>query len=123
MPNVVALLYLDMKRFTSLFILLFYMGSYGQNGPDENAGATDKSVWSNTALPNSEEDKIPLEAITYEMLTSLGKEKNSTLENTWILKADEYFDTMRYAEAAELYETALTANPDNYDIEILRKAG
>lgn len=123
MPNVVALLFLVMKRFTSLFILLFYMGSYGQNGPDENAGATDKSVWSATAMPDGDEDKIPLEEITYEMLTSIGNEKTSSPENTWIWKADEHFDTMRYAEAAELYETALTGNPDNYDIEILRKAG
>src|SRR5690606_18353507 len=115
--------YLDIKKFTCLFILFIYMGSYGQNGPDENACAIDKSVWSNTEVPSSDEDKIPLEEITYEMLTALGKEKNSTLENTWILKADEYFDTMRYAEAAELYETALTGNVDNYDIDILRKAG
>ena len=75
------------------------------------------------------QEKIPLEEITYEMLTSIGIEEPAVDEgnllhgNSWIWRAEEYFDKMWYAEAAELYEKALGRNPDNYDMGILQKAG
>lgn len=72
--------------------------------------------------------EIPLEEITYEMLTSqenMGPSANRDdllYRNPLVMQADGYFDTMRYAEAAELYEMALEGNPDHYT-DILQKAG
>src|SRR5690606_22461272 len=51
--------------------------------------------------------EIPLEEITYEMLTSqenMGPSANRDdllYRNPLVMQADGYFDTMRYAEAAE----------------------
>ncbi|WP_297760175.1 OmpA family protein [uncultured Muriicola sp.] len=43
--------------------------------------------------------------------------------NKLLQKADEYFDKMWYAEAAELYEQFLKNNEDNYTYEVIQKAG
>ena len=43
--------------------------------------------------------------------------------NKILEKADEYFDKMWYAEAADLYESFLTNNKDNYTYEVIQKAG
>ncbi|MBT8264365.1 MAG: OmpA family protein, partial [Muriicola sp.] len=40
-----------------------------------------------------------------------------------IQKADDYFDKMWYAEAAELYELVLSESKENYTYEIIQKAG
>ncbi|WP_411029389.1 OmpA family protein [Spongiimicrobium sp. 3-5] len=40
-----------------------------------------------------------------------------------IQKADQYFNKMWYAEAAELYEEALGKDKSNYSFEIIQKAG
>lgn len=42
--------------------------------------------------------------------------------NKILQKADEYFDKMWYAEAAELYESFLKNNEENYTYEIIQKA-
>ena len=253
MPNVVALLVLDMKKFAYLFIFLFYSGFYGQHELGGNAGSADTIIWQATSFSDSyvisseeegareralaenkvksekftglyhvspgyyiianvyrnprylaanlkklqkkgfrtgsifhenrglnylylerfdhwedaleactsnfngtyTEDKwmmivqpdignttsgsnkedellqeeIPLDEITYAMLTSIGKEEPSVGNDkpshgsSWIWRADEYFAKMWYAEAAELYEKALGRNPDDYDMGILQKAG
>jgi len=43
--------------------------------------------------------------------------------NKLVQKADEYFEKMWYAEAAELYEMVLSENKENYTYEIIQKAG
>lgn len=43
--------------------------------------------------------------------------------NKLIKKADEYFNKMWYAEAAELYEKALYSNKEFYTLDILQKTG
>lgn len=48
---------------------------------------------------------------------------NSVKKNKLIQRADEYFAKMWYAEAAKLYEQALTDNKSNYSFEVLQKAG
>ncbi len=40
-----------------------------------------------------------------------------------IQKADDYFEKMWYAEAAELYEMVLSESKENYTYEIIQKAG
>lgn len=73
--------------------------------------------------------KIPLEMVSYEMLTSFQnidhpkRENKSKKSNSWIKRANEYFDKMWYAEAAGLYEKGLEKDPDEYSLEILEKAG
>lgn len=52
--------------------------------------------------------------------------KRSTIKdppNKLLQKADEYFNKMWYAEAAELYESFLKNNEDNYTYEVIQKAG
>lgn len=49
--------------------------------------------------------------------------KNSTNKSKLVKRADEYFNKMWYAEAAKLYEQALTQDKDNYSFEVLQKAG
>ena len=85
----------------------------------------------------SPKEELSLEEVTYEMLSPIEEEPmvnniergNSLNENSnpnaarLIKKADEYFDKMWYAEAAELYEEALKKDSNNYSLEILQKAG
>ena len=88
---------------------------------------------------NKEETKeeLSLEEVTYDMLSPIEEDKNdvSKVRGTnfnektspnaarLIQKADQYFDKMWYAEAAELYEEALNKDANNYSLEILQKAG
>ena len=82
-------------------------------------------------------EELSVEEVTYEMLSPIAEEPmvknkergNSLNENSnpnaarLINKADQYFDKMWYAEAAELYEEALKKDSNNYSLEILQKAG
>tara|TARA_R110001583_G_scaffold36324_10_gene119750 strand:- start:168 stop:2144 length:1977 start_codon:yes stop_codon:yes gene_type:complete len=54
--------------------------------------------------------------------TSLNEKINPNTARL-LQKADQYFDKMWYAEAAELYEEALNKDANNYSLEILQKAG
>lgn len=100
-----------------------------------------KDVWILNVI-NSEEPKEPiaLEEVTYDMLEEVNSvdAENSTNTSTvsletypenipnktkLIAKADEYFNKMWYAEAAELYEQALNKDQSNYSPEDLQKAG
>ncbi len=81
---------------------------------------------------NSEQNKdnLTLEEVTYETLTANSTDTDSSIkagDNTpksrLIEKADAYFDKMWYAEAAKLYEIALSKNNGNYSYDVLQKAG
>tara|TARA_R110000868_G_scaffold81470_3_gene230608 strand:- start:557 stop:2758 length:2202 start_codon:yes stop_codon:yes gene_type:complete len=88
---------------------------------------------------NKEETKeeLSLEEVTYDMLSPIGEDqivvtkdrvtslnvKTNPNAARLIQKADQYFDKMWYAEAAELYEEALKKDANNYSLEILQKAG
>ncbi len=77
------------------------------------------------------EEAIALENVDYEMLdnsnpsssTVTQKEIHSPRKTLLIQKADQYFDKMWYAEAAELYEEALKKGKGNYSFNIIQKAG
>lgn len=85
----------------------------------------------------SSKDELSIEEVTYEMLSAvqedereinIGKEnqsrdKGNSNAKRLIQKADQYFDKMWYAEAAELYEEAIKKEANNYSLDILQKAG
>ncbi len=85
-------------------------------------------------------DSVPLEDVTYELLTAAienpqtdssdaiyqkahdtSKSKVNSGKSRLIQKADSYFDKMWYSEAANLYEEALKNKQDNYSFEIIQK--
>ena len=77
---------------------------------------------------------IPVEAVSYDLLneskqnspktkTEVPSFKNSDSKTKLIKRADEYFDKMWYAEAAKLYELALTKNNSVHTYDVLKKAG
>ncbi len=77
------------------------------------------------------EEPIALEKVDYEMLNTksavtsavVQKEIHSPGKNLLIQKADQYFEKMWYAEAADLYEEALKKGKENYSFDIIQKAG
>ncbi|MGY8914679.1 MAG: OmpA family protein [Flavobacteriales bacterium] len=89
------------------------------------------------------DQELSIDEVTYDMLNAVEEEKNDQSKNRrplkreityskekdspnasrLIQKADEYFNKMWYAEAAELYEEALKKNSKNYSFDILQKAG
>lgn len=89
------------------------------------------------------EQELSIDEVTYDMLNAAeeeeiaqsknrrplkrqvtySKEKDSPNASRLIQKADEYFNKMWYAEAAELYEEALKKDSKNYSFDILQKAG
>ncbi|MCK0191643.1 OmpA family protein [Arenibacter sp. F20364] len=103
----------------------------GVKTPDQDEKPEPKT---NNTTPKEE---LSLEEVTYDMLSPVeegdivnmkGKEANSKNKINansarLIKKADEYFNKMWYAEAAELYEEALNKDANNYSLEILQKAG
>lgn len=85
----------------------------------------------------SENSTFTIEEIDYDTLqqSDVDKSENSiekinvikntknTPQSKLVQRADEYFNKMWYAEAAKLYELALTKDKDNYSFETLQKAG
>lgn len=77
------------------------------------------------------EATLSLENVDYEMLntsnptssTFVQKEIAPPKKTLLIQKADQYFDKMWYAEAAELYEQALKKGKDNPSFDIIQKVG
>lgn len=72
---------------------------------------------------------VSVNDVTYGMLTEEGKVasqasnfKDTPNKSKLIQKADDYFDKMWYAEAAELYEQALNKKDKNHSYEIIQKA-
>ena len=51
------------------------------------------------------------------------KKASSGIQSKLLQRADDYFSKMWYAEAAKLYEQALTNDKANYSFEVLQKAG
>ena len=88
----------------------------------------------NTADENS---SIAIEEIDYDTLQqskldysensvekiNIVKSTKNTPQSKLVQRADEYFNKMWYAEAAKLYEQALTKDQDHYSFETLQKAG
>ncbi|WP_273275442.1 OmpA family protein [Maribacter polysiphoniae] len=94
-------------------------------------GHYNKSIWilnSASSTPTESNAPIPLEDVTYALLESQKPADNESHsdpinKSKLIQKADSYFDKMWYAEAAELYEQALSKGEKNYSFEIIQKAG
>jgi outer membrane protein OmpA-like peptidoglycan-associated protein len=101
-------------------------------------GRFNKDLWILEVTRDVKDDSsITLEEIDYDTLQQ-SKTKNSenSIETNSVIKsirnapvsklvqrADEYFNKMWYAEAAKLYEQALTKDKANYSFETLQKAG
>ncbi|WP_394748007.1 OmpA family protein [Spongiimicrobium salis] len=71
-------------------------------------------------------EKIPLEEVGYDLLQASKDTPNgkiTPLQKRLIKRADQYFNKMWYAEAADLYEKALSKGKGAYSYEILQKAG
>lgn len=104
-----------MKKLFVALLFLFSLPQYAQvsEGVDSELGA---------------KEHISLDEITYEMLVESSKtdktvQRNASKQDKLIAKADEYFDKMWYAEAADLYEMALINNSESQSKELLEKAG
>ena len=65
---------------------------------------------------------IPVEDVTYNMLSE-AKDNSPEAKTKLIKRADEYFYKMWYAEAAKLYEQALSKGEKAYSYDVLKKAG
>lgn len=75
--------------------------------------------------PNQNDSNIDVSEVSYEMLSSSNEVpmvRTGTNRSKLIQKADNYFDKMWYAEAAELYEQALSKGKENYTVDIIQKA-
>ncbi|MEJ1221479.1 OmpA family protein [Sediminicola sp. 1XM1-17] len=70
-----------------------------------------------------EEEEVPVNKRRSKRTVTYSKDKDSPNATRLIQKADEYFNKMWYAEAAELYEEALKKDPKNYSFTVLEKAG
>ncbi|MCK0144126.1 OmpA family protein [Arenibacter sp. F26102] len=98
-------------------------------GQDEKSSPKDKK--------SSPKEELSIDEVTYDMLNPVeegdmvsnkvkenkSKDKGNPNATRLIQKADQYFEKMWYAEAAELYEEAIKKDPNNYSLEILQKAG
>ncbi|MCG2459139.1 OmpA family protein [Flavobacteriaceae bacterium F89] len=104
-----------MKKLLIALVFLFSLPQYAQ-----------VSQGKDTELDSKE--NISIDDVTYDMLvesTKIGKPvfRKSSKRDRLIAKADEYFDKMWYAEAADLYEMALSNEPEDQSMELLEKAG
>jgi len=76
-------------------------------------------------------EAVALEEVDYDMLTQSTPNSSEVVQNETyapkksllLQKADQYFDKMWYAEAAEIYEQVLEKGKDNYSFDIIQKAG
>ncbi|WP_419213219.1 OmpA family protein [Maribacter sp. X9] len=88
------------------------------------------------ANPVRVSEVLPIEEVTYAMLKEIDAEDTTALtlkkqeepntsetKSKLIQRADAYFNKMWYAEAAKLYELALTKYDQNYSFDILQKTG
>ena len=76
----------------------------------------------------AEEKAVPLEEVTYDQLIGPSVEMDvpqvskKTNKSKLVQRADNYFNKMWYAEAAELYEEALSKGGADYTFEVIQKA-
>lgn len=80
------------------------------------------SIFQDTPVTQLETESIPVEDVSYEMITS-SKDNDPAYKSKLIKRADEYFDKMWYAEAAKIYEQALSKGEKAYSYDVLKKAG
>lgn len=80
------------------------------------------SIFQDTPVTQLKTEGIPVEDVSYEMITS-SKDNDPAYKSKLIKRADEYFDKMWYAEAAKIYEQALSKGEKAYSYDVLKKAG
>jgi len=113
-----------MKKIITALALFLSIGVFAQDFKEKD------SLGLNDIEPDISLDApIAVENVTYDLLeepktdpkpTKIGRDpKKSKLMD----KADYYFDKMWYAEAAELYEKALSKEGDNHSFDALQRAG
>ncbi|WP_282053989.1 OmpA family protein [Maribacter luteus] len=114
-----------------------HMGRYtnGQSALDAGntylKGHNKDSIWilnSSSSKKTHDTEPLALEEVTYDMLDSskiidAANDNNPVNKTKLIQKADSYFDKMWYAEAAELYEKALSKDEKNYSFDVIQKVG
>ncbi len=99
-------------------------------------GAYKDKLWIMTiknAPTDSSGGTIDTENIDQQVLTTITQSSYLAKTARWaqkdppnktlLQKADQYFDKMWYAEAAEIYEQVLGSNKESYTYEILQKTG
>ncbi len=90
-------------------------------------GAYSKSLW--IMIVNNEDNQKPITHIPNKEIVNTSnkniffQKKNEIPQSKLIKKANEYFDKMWYAEAAELYEKALFNSKEYHTLDILQRAG
>tara|TARA_R110001583_G_scaffold72776_2_gene203328 strand:+ start:1981 stop:4452 length:2472 start_codon:yes stop_codon:yes gene_type:complete len=114
-----------------------HLGRYTNGQSALNAGNTylkshnKDSIWilnSSSSKKTHDTEPLALEEVTYDMLDSskiidAANDNNPVNKTKLIQKADSYFDKMWYAEAAELYEKALSKDEKNYSFDVIQKVG
>ncbi|QCX02413.1 cell envelope biogenesis protein OmpA [Aggregatimonas sangjinii] len=100
-----------------------------QTATIEQDAAETTTTSKETATAGSNDSNVDLDQVSYGMLSNAEAETKEvplvytgTNKSKLIQKADSYFDKMWYAEAAELYEQALSKGKENYTVDIIQKA-
>ncbi|MCK0158126.1 OmpA family protein [Cellulophaga sp. F20128] len=109
-----------MKKILLTSLFLFSLGLYAQDlhrGKDQKA---EKNIDANDSLSKTNLSSTERD---FNYTTDTQNKKNNAAESKFVKRAREYFDKLWYAEAAELYEQALSDDKNNYTLEILEKAG
>ena len=99
-----------MKNFFTLGLFLYCLAIFGQN----------------ETVKEPTENPVSLEEVTYNMLTENAEKEGlktdkKASKSRMVLKADDYFSKMWYAEASALYEKALLKE-ENQTYEVMSKA-
>ncbi|MEP3208486.1 MAG: OmpA family protein [Maribacter sp.] len=94
----------------------------------ENSFPVQEASFSDQNNGNSDSKAVSVNEVTYTMLNETShlsdqaqQIKETPNKSKLIQRADYYFDKMWYAEAAKLYEEALTQGGANYSYEIIQK--
>ncbi len=108
--------------FTSLFLL--YIGVFAQEFEKNDGNKAENNTKQNIATFNVKSADQEFYDNERNNALNLEKKKKPIATNSKLIKkANEYFDKLWYAEAAELYEQALKNNKENYTSKILERAG
>lgn len=77
----------------------------------------------NTDINSSEENTILGKSVSSTSFNAKSSALGNNPNYKTLQKADDYFDKMWYAEAAELYEQAINKSPKSQTLEVLQRVG
>ena len=115
-----------MKKIFAIGLFLSVIGVSAQVQNNDNSGKAKKSSEVDATIqPETSLDRdfyYEIDGVESGKNTSKSKKKRKPATSKLIKKADAYFDKLWYAEAAELYEQALSKNK-NHSLEVIERAG